>query len=56
MRLYLSSYRVPVYRAFTEVGVADLLHDGLHPNSAGHELLHGCVGDGLCRLIDAHGV
>lgn len=34
---------VPVYRAFTEVGVADLLHDGLHPNSAGHELLHQII-------------
>lgn len=34
---------VPMYQIFAKEGAADLLYDGLHPNSTGHEVLHEII-------------
>jgi lysophospholipase L1-like esterase len=45
---------VPVVDCFEEVlaaGPAALLHDGLHPNGAGHQLLADRIGEALARWL-----
>jgi acyl-CoA thioesterase-1 len=54
VRRVAADHRVPVVDCFGEVLAGDhaaLLHDGLHPNGAGHQLLADRIGQALARWL-----